>query len=162
MTRIILRNPTKCFSGLAVALTLSSVTLAQEQIDGSWRNSSSTFQLDIVTSGSLVCGNYNASSGDKVDFSALVGSRTGKTTHVFFRNGFTDADSKSLGDALLFIERGMLKWRLQHAPSGVNYVWEKSDLRRSKANLALKDAQSMWGWCRYPTHPAVVQTRVFP
>ena len=147
MTRIILKYLISCLSTLAVALTLPAIALAQAQIDGAWINTSSTFQLDVVSSGSLVCGNYNASSGDKLDFSAFIGSRKGKTMHVFFRNGFTETDSQSLGDASLFIEHGLLKWRLLHAPTGESYVWEKSELHRVKENLSSKQTQMITERC---------------
>lgn len=97
----------------------------------------STLDITVTTSGSVVCGSYDgtlAMRQPKTSFFDFVGYRTNVATHVYFPNGFT-GELDDIGEAEIVQKGKALEWRLTRAPQHEDYLYEVAQLTPVQPDL---------------------------
>lgn len=118
-------------SCVLLALFFLSGSANAGNLAGAWSSSrSGPFSLELVEHGTLICGRVEAISGQRVDFSWVVGARKGSDYLVHFTSSFADAGSH--GVAHLHRTGTQLEWRVSQQPTGENWILDNVRLRQQR------------------------------
>jgi len=93
--------------------------------------------------GGLICGRVEATSGQRVDYSWVVGARNGADYLVHFTSSF--AKEGSAGLAHLHRIGTQLEWRISQQPIGEN--WILNNVRLSPQRWELGRHKLISSWC---------------